>query len=179
MEIFEQGECNIRKIFRHLKDLLSFIDYRLLQFLIEEFGSEQLRKDMSSYDVAVRTFLKETTVEQLRIHWPAQHKIPPDMEELRMVIGKSPSECTLQQLDEFRKEFCCEVRLYETVLVLIGVGKKNSFLVSFVVPSIFVPQLKLVIGSLGNFYAQCDVWSVTLCRQRLYSIAVSKVQWVT
>ena len=175
MEIFEQGGCNIRKIFRHLKDLLSFIDYRLLQFLIEEFGSEQLQKDMAAYDIAAQAFLNETTVEQLRVHWPAEREIPPDMEELRMVIDKPPNEYTLQQLDQLRKGFCSKIRLYTTVLVLLGVGKKNSFLVRWAIPSIFVPELKLVIGSLVNFYAQHDIWSVTLCNQRLYSIAVSKV----
>ena len=171
MEAFEKAD--IMNIFCHLNSLLSFIDYSLLQFLIEEFGSEQLQKDMSSYDIAAQAFLDETTVEQLRVHWPAEREIPPEMEELIMVIDKHPNQYTLRQLDELRKGFCSKIRLYKTVLILIGVRKKNSFLVSWAIPLVFVPQLKLVIGSFTRFYQQEDIFSVTLCKQRLYSIAVS------
>ena len=173
-EIFEQGECNIRKIFRHLKDLLSFIDYRLLQFLIEEFGSEPLQKDMSAYAKDVEVFLDETTVQQLMDQWPAgRQEIPQNFEKIETVIGKDPSAYTLRELDNLRRRFCCESRLYEIVFILIRVGRSNSFIVSWAVPSIFVSQLKSVIGSLSYFYKAESILSVTVGKQQLYSITVS------
>ena len=172
METFEK-DSKISQIFRHLSDLLSFIDYKLLQFLVEEFGSKELQEEMTVYVEMMEAFFDETTIEQLMPHWPGRRKNTPDLEELKMKIDKDPSKYTLRQLDELRKKFCTEVRLYQTVLVLIGVGKCNSFLITWAVPSIFVPRLKSVISTLTSFYQGEHILSVTLGSQRLHSIAVS------
>ena len=159
-------------IFPRLSLHFTFIDYGLLAHLIDEFGSEQLQEDMSAYTEAIQVFLDETTVQQLMDHWPGQSDIPPHFEKLRVVIDEDPSTYTLRKLDNLRKKFCSETRLSETVLILIGVGRKSSFVLSWVVPSIFLPYLKLVINNLKSFYQREHIFSVTVGRQRLYSIAV-------
>ena len=162
----------IRKIFHHLNPQLTFIDYGLLEHIIDEFGSRKLKGDMSAYTEAVQVFLDETTVQQLMDHWPGQQDIPPHFERLMAVIDADPGTYTLRKLDNLRKKFCSAIRLSEIVLVLIGVGRKSSFVLSWVVPSIFVPYLKSVISSLRSFYQRERIFSVTVGRQRLYSIAV-------
>ena len=163
---------SIRKIFNLLNPHVSFIDYHLIEYLVEEFGSEQLQEDMSAYVKLVQVFYDETTVQQLMDHWPGRRDIPPHFEELTAVIDEDPGTYTLRRLDNLRKEFCSEIRLFETVLILKRFGRKNSFIVCWVVPFIFVPQLKSVISSLRNFYQREHIFSVTVGRQRLYSIAV-------
>ena len=163
---------SIREIFLHLNPLFSFIDYHLIKYLVEEFASTRLKRDTSAYIEAVRIFLDETTVLDLMDHWPGRRDIPPHFEELRAVIDGDPSKYTLRQLDNLRKRFCSETRLSEVVLSLIGVGRRNSFVVRWVVPSIFVPQLKSVISCLRSFYQREHIFSVTVGRQQLYSIAV-------
>jgi hypothetical protein len=117
-------------------------------------------------------FMDETTVQQLMDHWPGRRDIPPHFEELRAVIGEDPGTFTLRRLDNLRKEFCSEIRLYETVLILKRFARKNSFVVCWLVPSIFVPRLKSVMSSLRSFYQREHIFSVTVGTQRLYSIAV-------
>ena len=163
---------SIRKIFHHINLHFTFIDHGLMGHLIEEFGSDQLQRDMAAYAVRMQSFLSQTTVLQLMDHWPGRRDIPPHFEELMAVIDGNPSKFTLRQLDDLRKKLCSETRLSETILILIGVGRKNSFVVRWVVPSIFVPQLKSVISSLRSFYQREHIFSVTVGRQRLYSIAV-------
>ena len=166
---------NIRKIFHHLSPLLTFIDYHLLEFMIEEFGSQTLKRDMAAYVGEVEVFIDETTIEPLIKLWPGHQKIPPDFEKLTAVIDKDPSKYTLRELNDLRRKFCCETNLTETVLVLIGVGKKNSFSVSWIVPSIFVPQLSSMIVNLKSLRTFCQrehITSITLGTKRLYSIAV-------
>ena len=163
---------SIRKIFLHLNPHFSFIDYHLIKYLVEEFASMRLKRDTSVYVEAVQVFLDETTVLDLMDHWPGRRDIPPHFEELRAVIDGDPSKYTLRQLDNLRKRFCSETRLSEVVLSLIGVGRKNSFVVRWMFPSIFLPHFKLVIGSLRSFYQRERIFSVTVGRQRLYSIAV-------
>ena len=166
---------DIRKVFRCLNPLLTFIDYHLLEFMIEEFGSQKLKRDMAAYVGEVEVFIDETTIEPLIKLWPGHQDIPRHFEKLTAVIGKDPSKYTLRQLNTLRKKFCCETNLTETVLVLIGVGKKNSFSVSWIVPSIFVPQLSSMIVNLKSLRTFCQrehIASITLGTKRLYSIAV-------
>ena len=163
---------SITGIFTRISLHFTFLDYRLLMHLVEEFGSESLQADMSSYVETVESFVDETTVEQLMDHWPGRRDIPPHFEELRAVVGDESSTYTLRQLDNLRKRFCSETKLSETVFVFIGVGKKNSFVVHWMVPSIFVPQLKSVMSGLRSFYQREHIFSVTVGTQRLYSIAV-------
>ena len=167
---------NIRKVFLLVNPLLTFIDYHLLEFLIEEFASDELKRDMTTYVGEIRVFIDETTIEHLAKVWPGRQDIPPNFEKLRVVIDKDPHTYTLRQLNELRRKFCCETSLTETVLVLIGVGKKNSFLVTWIVPSIYVAQLRSMIGEskgLNTFYHKEQITSITLGRLRLYSLAVS------
>ena len=163
---------SVTGIFTRISLHFTFLDYRLLTHLTEEFGSEQLQEDMLSYVETMESFVDETTVEQLMDHWPGRRDIPPHFEELRAVVGDESSTYTLRQLDNLRMKFCSETKLSETVFVFIGVGRKNSFVVCWMVPSIFVPQLKSVISSLRSFYQREHIFSVTVDRQRLYSIAV-------
>ena len=163
---------SIRKIFRHINLYFTFIDHGLMGHLIEEFGSEQLQQDMSVYAVKVQSFLSQTTVLQLMDHWPGRRDIPPHFEKLIAVIDGDPNKYTLRELDDLRKRLCSETRLSETILILIGVGRKNSFLVCWVVPSVFVPQLKSAIIRLRRFFQRESIFSVTVGTHRLYSIAV-------
>ena len=149
LEALEKAE-SIRRIFHHLNLHFTFIDYHLLEHLVKKFGGKRLKRDMSAYAEAVQVFLDETTVQQLMDHWPGQSDIPPHFKKLIAVIDEDPSTYTLRKLDNLRKKFCSETRLSETVLILIGVGRKSSFTLSWVVPSIFVPQLKSVISSLRS-----------------------------
>ena len=171
LKTLEKAE-SIREIFHHLNLHFTFIDYRLLEFLIDEYGSHRLKQDMSAYTGRVQAFMDETTIQQLMDHWPGQSDIPPQFEKLRAVIDKDPRKYTLRQLDDLRKKLCSMARLSETVFILIGVGRKNSFIVCWRVPSVFVSQLKSVISSLRSFYQREHIFSVTVGRQRLYSIAV-------
>ena len=175
LETLEKAD-SIRKIFHHINLLVTFLDYGLVKHLIEEFGSYKLKQGMASYSEAVEDFVDETTVEQLSHHWPGVQDVPPQFERLTAVINQDPHQYTLRQLDKLRKRFCCQIRLYETVVILIGVGKKNSFCVTWIVPAMFVSELKSTIATLTSFYKTESFLSVTVGKQRLYSIAVSIVQ---
>ena len=171
LKTLEKAE-SIREIFHHLNVHFTFIDYRLLEFLVDEYGSRRLKQDMSVYTKKMAVFMDETTVQQLMDHWPGQRDIPPHFEELRAVINGDPKTYTLRQLDDLRKRVCSQTMLLDTILILIGVERRSSFLVCWVVPSIFVPRLKSVISRLRNFYQREHIFSVSVDTQRLYSIAV-------
>ena len=164
---------SIRKVFHHLNPHFTFIDYSLLEYIIDYFGSDELKSDMSMYIVQVQIFINETTVKELIDHWPGVREIPPNFEELRALINEDPSTYTLQELDILRKKVCLMISLSKTVLVLIGIKKKSSFLLSWIIPSVCLPLLKSVIGKLSIFFEDEQIYSLTHDGQRLYSKAVN------
>ena len=165
---------SITSVFHHINPLLSFIDYSLLAHLVKEHGSEQLQGEMATYAHLVEEFLGVTTVEQLADYWPGRQDTPPHLERLTAVVDGDPGTYTLHEVNTLRKKFCHETSLTETVLVLIGVGKKNSFSISWIVPSLFVPQLTsvILIGKVKSFYQSEHIMSVTLSGQQMYPIEV-------
>ena len=173
LEMLERAD-SIRKIFHHLNLHFTFVDHALLGHMIKKFGSAELKQEMSCYSKAVQVFIDETTVQQLLDHWHGKHEIPPHFEKLQAVIGADPCSYTLRQVDNLRRKFCSEVKLSETVLVLIGVGKTNSFIIRWAVSSVCLTRLKSAIGDLKVFYQSEMIFSITLGRERLYSIAVSQ-----
>ena len=167
-----QRADSITSVFHHISPLLSFIDYSLLAHLVKEHGSEQLQGEMATYAHLVEDFLGVTTVEQLADYWPGRQDTPPHFEKLTAVVSGDPGTYTLRELDSLRRKFCRETNLTETVLVLIGVGVKNSFAISWIVPSIFIPILKSVIGRLKSFCQREQILSVTLSEQQIYPAEV-------
>ena len=135
-------ETKINELFTiHLNPLVSFIDYRLIKHFIIKFGSDSLRKDMQSYCCDMQTFMKQTTIKQLINFLPGKRETPQNFTFLRAKIGESANTCTLDKIDTLRKRFCAEVRLSEVVFCLIALDDSNSFIVSWLVPSILVPNL--------------------------------------
>ena len=168
-----QRADSIRKVFHHLNPHFTFIEYGLLEYIIDYFGSSKLKSDMSQYIENVQIFINKTTVQELMDHWPGVREIPPHFEELRAVIGEDPTSYTLQELDNLRKKVCIMISLSKTVLILIGIKKRNSFLLSWIIPSVCLPLLKSVIGKLSSFFEDEQVYSLTHNGQRLYSKAVN------
>ena len=114
LRTLEKAE-SVREIFHHLNLHFTFVDYKLLEYLIEEYGSPTLKQEMSAYTQRVQIFMNETTIQQLIDHWPGQRDIPPHCEELRAVIDGDPRKYTLRQLDNLRRKVCSVTMLSETI----------------------------------------------------------------
>ena len=172
LQILERAEC-IRKIFQHLNPHFIFIDYKLLAKIVNDLGSIELKSDMLVYIERVETFIDQTTVQELMDHWPGVGEIPPHFEELRVVIEKDPSLYTLRQLDYLQKRLCNKIMVSESLLILMGIKKRSSFLLSWITPTVCLPHLKSEIKKLSSFFQVERIYSLTLKGQRLYSMAVS------
>ena len=104
-------ESTISDLFYHLSPLVDFLCYGLLEYVINEFGSETLKKHVMSYSDDVLVFMKKTTIKQLMNIWPGQQEIPPSFSTLKVNIDEDPSTYTLYELEQLRKRFCSGVKL--------------------------------------------------------------------
>ena len=136
-----RGEVEACNLFYHLNPLVNFLDYHLVKFIIDEFGSNTLKSKMNSYSDEVLAFMKKTTVKQLMDHWPGQQEIPPNFSRLKTKIDEDPTKYTLYQLDQLRRHLCSGIKLTEVVLVIIGLEVANSFFAVWLTPSALVPKL--------------------------------------
>ena len=162
-------ESTISDLFYHISPLVDFLCYGLLKYIINEFGSETLKKEMVSYNEDVLTFMKKTTVKQLMGVWPGQQEIPPNFSKLRAKIDEDPLTYTLYQLDQFRKRFCSGVKLTDIVFVLIGLDTANSFIVEWLIPSALVPQLMESARQLDfGFYLRERIPKMTVDEKQIF-----------
>ena len=112
-------EGSIAELFLHLNPLFSFLEYGLLKYIIERFGSSDLKVKMQSYYNEIRDFMKRTTVQQLVDYWPCHIEEVPNISKIVAKIDKDPKSCYLSELDALRRRICICVRLSDVICALI------------------------------------------------------------
>ena len=132
-------EKEVSEIFLYLNPLVSFLDYGLTEYLIDEFGSNTLKKKMNDYSGDVVQFMKETTVKEMLGYWPDTQEIPPNYTMLKVKINEDPKTYTLYDVDQLRKQYCCG-KMVDLFCKTNGLKMSNSFIVECLVPSGLVPQ---------------------------------------
>ena len=161
----------IDNLFYRLNPLFTFIDYELLQHLVSKFGSQKLKRDMTSYTEKVQLFKKHTTIGELINCWPGL-KVPPiDHELLRAKFAGDPKSYTLEKLDFFRNRFFNELQRSEfvTVSILMLVESANSFTAVWFIPTVAVQELTETISQIDTTFFQTEqIIELSLGERTLY-----------
>ena len=132
---------DISELFLHLNPLFSFLDYGLLQYIIDRFGSSKLNEEMLSYCCDIRTFMSQTTIQQLVGYFPHEEDVTPNVSKVIAEIDKNPCSVKLSELDNLRREICIRARLSDVVCALVKARPSHSFTVVWRLPSILAPQV--------------------------------------
>ncbi len=91
------------KLFLYLDTTLwNFIDYALLEHIIEYHGSPAIQQEMKEYVSDLLNFKQKTTIEELIENWPGRKNIPPTYCSVSAKIDLNPKECTLHHLNKLR-----------------------------------------------------------------------------
>ena len=179
LPILEERDT-ITKLFLRLSPLFTFIDYRLLEYLIFKFGSETLNEDMKSYVSSVQEFKRETTVGELMDHWPGDE--PPDIDyiKLRIKFSDDPKTYTLEKLDHYRWRFFSRVGLSDFIhiCILMSLDAGGSFFAEWMVPVVIAQELKQAIREIDEGFCETEhVLVISLDQELLYqSDAVSTLK---
>ena len=117
----------------------NYMNYYLLQYIIQVYGNREINKTMEVYVTAVEEFKSETT---LRVFLNIQSskrcpKIPDSLrDELKEVMFEHQTltlDSSLADVDRFRQEITDEYFLLEFVVILAGI-KKGSVTTLWLVP---------------------------------------------
>ena len=166
----------VRTLFHRLNPLFTFIDYKLLQHLISEFGSPELKNDMILYAEKVQLFKKLTTISELIDYWPGFKAPQIDHEILRTKFGGDPKSYTLEKLDYFRNHFYNELRLsqFVSVSILMLLEPANSFVAMWFVPTVIVEELIKAIYQMEKTFLQAEqILELSLDERTLYQRSVA------
>ena len=164
-------------VFLPFTPLFVFIDYDLLNHIISMFGSTQLKNEMSLYIENVQVFMRETTVGDLIDHWPGCEVSNLNYAKLKAKFKDDPMTYTLERLNKFRRRFCGQVRLSELLFCLISLESTESFLATWIIPTVVVPELTEAIQQLDeSFYQEEHITSVFKDEEQLYPFTVNKSQ---
>ena len=166
-----ENRDDISNLFHRLNPLFTFIDYKLLQYLVSKFGSAELKKKMTLYVEKVHLFKKGTTVSELIDYWPSLDLPHLNYCQLRAKFDGDPRTYTLEKLDYFRGRFYNHVKLsdFVSVSILMLVEPTNSFVAVWYVPSAIVHELMEAVRQSNRRFFQAEhVLELTLDERILY-----------
>ena len=167
-----EESTRITTLFNRLNPLFTFIDYGLLQHLISNLGSTELKEDMTSYIDEVQEFMQETTVGDVIDHWPGDEEAHANYSKLRVKFKDDPKTYTLERLNNFRRKFCSRVRLSDFIFGLISLEPSESFFISWLLPTVVVPKLMKSVRQIEHsFYELQHILSITVDQEQLYPSA--------
>ena len=167
-------EENVDSFFAILESSLLYLDFNgLLDQLIHNHGSTELKRDAESYRSELVSLLGCTTVKQaanpIQPWWPAQHSdVPKNFTEVKTLVLENPENVRLIDLVGFRMRFTSEVRLSRLLFLILGIKELNSYVVSWLVPSAVIPLLKDVIGRIvPRFFQENKISSVAIVTEQV------------
>ena len=171
--IFMQAK-SVEYIFAHLNFYLSFIDFSLLEHIIEHFGSPSLQQRMMQYSKDMELFRTETPVADVIPYLSGRPEPPPHFAKLKMKLNFDPKTCTLEDLEQHRKKFGSEFSLSKFVLFLMELGE-GSLVVVCLIPSDIIPSLKdLVRKKTSTVFLNLDILKLSVNEERFYPVSAAK-----
>ena len=148
---------SIEELFLHLNLHWSFLDYGLLEHIIQRYGSDDLKRRMNQYKEDVVLFRQTTTVGQLIRIWPGRVEPPPNFSLVISKLRKKAIELTLKELEELKRRFCSQFRLSECVLMFAG-GSNGSVIIFWYIPSVLTSELTAAVClTESSFFEQLGV----------------------
>ena len=79
---------SMEEIFGVLNLYWDFLNYTLLEHIVNEFGNNDTKAAMVNYVTELVAFRKATNLSNFITHWPCKGKVPPNMTKLVIKMDK-------------------------------------------------------------------------------------------
>ncbi len=165
--LFKKAE-SIEDIFLDLNLYLSYIDFSLLEHIIEQFGSDSLKQNMSNYAKDMRKFKTNTPISEALDHLPRNQDPSVGYSRLTVKFKFDAHTTTLEDLDTYRKRFASEFLLSQLALFLSGL-QEGSLLVTWLVPAAVGEMISDQVQKKSySFFLSNSILKLSLEGERLY-----------
>ena len=153
-----------------------FLNYRLLEHVINNCGSEGLKIQMQNYVAELSTFKQTTRLCDFIENWPCRDAGPPE-DRLKKVVVKMKhewSQCTLQEVESFMKALVHKFFLPEFD-ILLQKAEKGCVCVTWVTtPSIATLLQQNLANIETEFFKKHGIDVVTIDVQKIYLTPVKQ-----
>ena len=118
ISVFSQT-LNYSELFGTLGFHMNYLSCQLLDYLVNEFGLEEIKKELEDYKSDLQHFQKSTTVKVFSQVEPNEDVIPPpNFRKLISIFNLTSEAVTLDDLEQFRKEYSHHYGFYNYTLTL-------------------------------------------------------------
>ena len=148
----------------------NFLNFDLLEHVINKFRIEDLKQKMESYKDELQSFRKATRLCVFVNCWPLNGEMPPETEFREFVtkIDLDWENCTLEDIETKKRVFIRKFLLPEYALQP-GEIKKGCIAITWLVPATFVNALqKDIKGTSSEFFKKERIITITIDGQVCY-----------
>ena len=153
-----------------------FLNYGLLEHVIRNFGSEDLKQQMQNYVDELSTFKQTTRLCDFIESWPCRDDGPPE-DRLKKVVVKMKhewSQCTLQDVESLKKSLVHKFFLPEFDMLLQKAERGCVCVTWLTSPSIATLLQQNLTNIETEFFKKHGIDAVTIDGQDVYLTAVKK-----
>ena len=140
----------------------NFLNFDLLEHVINKFGSKDLKQEMDSYECDLQSFRKATRLRDFIDCWPVRGQSPPE-KELRDFVTKMKHDwdnCTLEHLENLKGVI---TRKFFLIPLLLKEIKDGCIVITWLIPTPFVKALQEVIESTSSeFFLEQKIETITI-----------------
>ena len=153
----------------------NFLNFDLLEHVINKFGSEELKQKMESYKHDLQSFRKATRLCVFVNCWPLDSEIPEtEIREFVTKIELDWENCTLEDIEKKKRVFIRKFLLPEYALQP-GEMKKGCTAITWLVPKQFVKALQEDIETTNSeFFKKERIIAITIDGQECYPTPTRK-----
>ena len=147
-----------------------FLNFDLLEHVLNKFGSEDLKHKMKSYKHDLQSFRKSTRLCDFIHCWPVQGQTPPETElrEFIVKVGHQWDSCTLEDLESLKGVITRKFFLPEFTLRLKKLTE-GSITITWLIPVPFVKRLQEAVESTSSeFFTEQKIETITVDGQECY-----------
>ena len=153
-----------------------FLNYGLLEHVINQCGSEDLKQQMQDYVSELSTFKQTTRLCEFIKSWPCRDDGPPE-DRLKKVVVKMKhewSQCTLQDVEVIKKALVHKFFLPEFDTLLQNIERGCVCVTWVTSPSIATLLQQNLVNIETEFFKKHGIDAVTIDGQYVYLTPVKK-----
>ena len=98
------NKADVEGIFDILEPYWNYVDYALLKYIINEFSTSELQKEMDKYIADLEMFEKNTTVQDYDSADLGEVSVPSDFETVEIMQARDPKKCCLYDVRQFQNQ---------------------------------------------------------------------------
>ena len=110
----------VEEIFFILNSYWNFLNCSLLVHIIDKFGDEDLKKELSAYTTALKEFRVRTKIVDFSKTCTESPEVPPGFATLKMRMGAKWEHCTLEDIEEHRRSLVQNSSVADYTLYFMG-----------------------------------------------------------